>query len=173
MKTVLITGPIGSGKSEVRRYLESEGFPVYDCDSRTKDLYESVPGLKAEIEESLGISWSQIGVIFTDAARRRKLEGIVYPLVVSDILEWKSALVSRLAFIESAVAMDKHEFDGLYDEVLLVEAPASVRLERNPKAAQRDSLQSFDRARVSYIIENDLTIEELHKKTDQILCRLI
>ena len=107
MKTVLITGPIGSGKSEVRRYLESEGFPVYDCDSRTKALYDAIPGLKARIEVELGISWSQIGVIFTDAARRQKLESIVYPFVVRDILEWKSGLMSRLAFIESAVAMDK------------------------------------------------------------------
>ena len=157
----------------VRRYLESEGFPVYDCDSRTKALYDAIPGLKARIEVELGISWSQIGVIFADAARRQKLESIVYPFVVRDILEWKSGLMSRLAFIESAVAMDKREFDGLYDEVLLVDAPAAARFGRNPKAAQRDSLQSFDRARVSYIIENDSTIEELHKKTDQILCRLI
>ena len=49
MKTFLVTGPIGSGKSEVCRYLASKGYPVYDCDSRTKGLYESVPGLKSRI----------------------------------------------------------------------------------------------------------------------------
>lgn len=174
MKTVLVTGPIGSGKSEVCRYLASKGLPVYDCDSRTKALYDKVPGLKAGIEKALGIRWEQIGIIFSDPVRREKLEHIVYPLVLEDIASWKAGLASAgLAFIESAVAMDKKEFDGVYDEVLLVTAAYDVRLKRNPKAEQRDSLQTHERSRADYIIENDSTIEELHIKTEQLLCRLI
>lgn len=173
MKTVLVTGPIGSGKSEVCRYLRSKGYPVYDCDSGTKKLYDAVPGLKSRIEEALGIKWSEIGIIFTDSDRREKLERMVYPLVVRDICEWKAGLDSGLAFIESAIAMDKHEFDRLYDEVLMVTADRQIRNDRNPKAAQRDALQTFDLSRVTYIIENDSTLEDLYKKTDKILCRLI
>lgn len=173
MKTVLVTGPIGSGKSEVCRYLASKGWPVYDCDSRTKALYDSVPGLKTDIEEALGVRWEDIGIIFTDSLRREKLERMVYPLVLADIASWKSGLDSGLAFIESAVAMDKREFDGVYDEVLLVTADYDLRRRRNPKAAQRDALQTHDRSRADHIIENDSTIEELHKKTDELLCRLI
>lgn len=173
MKTVLVTGPIGSGKSEVCRYLASRSYPVYDCDSRTKRLYATVPGLKGRIEEALGVSWDQIGIIFTDSALREKLESIVYPLVVADIWEWKSGLHADLAFIESAIAMEKPQFDGLYDEVLLVTADYARRRERNPKAEQRDALQNFELSKVAYIIENDSTIEELHSKTDDVLCRLI
>lgn len=174
MKTVLVTGPIGSGKSEVCRYLASKGLPVYDCDSHTKALYDTVPGLKAGIEKALGIRWEQIGIIFSDPVRREKLEHIVYPLVLEDIASWKAGLDSAgLAFIESAVAMDKKEFDCVYDEVLLVTAPYDVRRKRNPKAEQRDSLQTHERSRADYIIENDSTIEELHIKTEQLLCRLI
>lgn len=173
MKTVLVTGPIGSGKSEVCRYLKSKGYPVYDCDSRTKSLYDSVPGLKARIEKALEISWDNIGVIFTDRHKRELLESIVYPLVVQDIIAWKSGLESDLAFIESAIAMEKHDFDSLYDEVLMVTADCQIRKARNPKVAQRDGLQSFDLSKVTYMIENDSTLEELHKKTDKILCKLI
>ena len=173
MKTVLVTGPIGSGKSEVCRYLASKGFPVYDCDSRTKGLYESVPGLKSRIERALDIKWEQLPVIFTDSARREALERIVYPLVVRDILDWKSGLRADAAFIESAIAMQKKVFDGLYDEVLLVTTDASVRRGRNPKAAQRDALQTFDLPGIRHVIENNSSIEELHRKTDEILCRLI
>lgn len=173
MKTFLVTGPIGSGKSEVCRYLASKGYPVYDCDSRTKGLYESVPGLKNRIEAALGIDWSEIGIIFSDSGRRETLERIVFPLVADDIRAWKSGLDSRLAFIESAIATEKKEFDGLYDGVLLVTADYSLRCGRNPKAAQRDSLQTFDLTGADWVLENDSTIEELHLKTDDILCRLI
>lgn len=173
MKTFLVTGPIGSGKSEVCRYLASKGYPVYDCDSRTKGLYESVPGLKSRIETALGIDWSEIGIIFSDSGRRETLERIVFPLVADDIRAWKSGLDSRLAFIESAIATEKKEFDGLYDGVLLVTADYSLRCGRNPKAAQRDSLQTFDLTGADWVLENDSTIEELHLKTDDILCRLI
>lgn len=173
MKTFLVTGPIGSGKSEVCRYLASKGYPVYDCDSRTKGLYESVPGLKSRIETALGIDWSEIGIIFSDSRRREMLERIVFPLVAEDIRAWKSGLDSRLAFIESAIATEKKEFDGLYDGVLLVTADYSLRCGRNPKAAQRDSLQTFDLTGADWVLENDSTIEELHLKTDDILCRLI
>ena len=173
MKTFLVTGPIGSGKSEVCRYLASKGYPVYDCDSRTKGLYESVPGLKSRIETALGIDWSEIGIIFSDSGRRETLERIVFPLVADDIRAWKSGLYSRLAFIESAIAADKREFDGLYDGVLLVTADYGLRRGRNPKAAQRDSLQTFDLTGADWVLENDSTIEELHLKTDDILCRLI
>ena len=72
MRAILVTGPIGSGKSEVCRYLASLDFPVYDCDSRTKMLYSLVPGLKCSIEERLGIPWSQIGTVFSDPALRCK-----------------------------------------------------------------------------------------------------
>ena len=39
MKTVAVTGGIGSGKSTVCRLLSSRGIPVYDCDSSAKGLW--------------------------------------------------------------------------------------------------------------------------------------
>ena len=50
MKTLVITGGIGSGKSVVSEYLSSKGIPVYDCDSRTKALYYENPLLVMDIE---------------------------------------------------------------------------------------------------------------------------
>lgn len=173
MKTILVTGPIGSGKSEVCRYIASKGYPVYDCDSRTKLLYENVPGLKRRIEEALEIEWSGISVIFRDAERRRKLEDIVYPLLVDDILSWKRESDSPVIFIESAIALDKPQLDGLYDEVLLVTADLQTRIARNPKAVERNGLQSFDEDMIDYRIYNDSTLESLHNKTDELLCKLI
>lgn len=164
MRTVLVTGAIGSGKSEVCRYLASKGFPVYDSDSRTKALYEKVPGLKQKIEEALEVPFSGISIIFRDDRKREALESLVYPLLIEDFTGWRASQDCATVFLESALALDKPAFDGLYDEVLLIEADKERRTLRNPKVAERDSLQSFDRSRADHIIENNSTIGWLHRK---------
>jgi dephospho-CoA kinase len=173
MRTVLVTGPIGSGKSEACRYLASLDFPVYECDARTKLLYSMVPGLKCSIEERLDLPWSEIGKVFSDPAKLRTLEEMVYPYVVEDLRGWKAAQTAPLLFVESAIALDKPQFDGLYDQVLLVTAPFEVRVQRNPKAAERNALQSFDPARIDYTVDNDSTPEALQLKIRQLICKLI
>ena len=167
MKTVLVTGGIASGKSELCRYLSSKGFAVYDSDSRTKALYESVPGLKERVEDALGVPFSEIGIIFSDDARREKLEAVVYPEVLKDFLEWKSSQAGRAVFFESAVAASKAVFDGQWDEIWLVRAPLEARLKRNPKTAGRLSSQTeVDATQADVVIDNDSSLEELHKKVD-------
>ena len=173
MKTILVTGPIGSGKSAACRYLASLDFPVYDCDSRTKMLYSLVPGLKCSIEERLDLSWSEIGRVFEDPDKLRTLEQMVYPYVVEDLRKWKEAQCGPLLFVESAIALDKPQFDALYDEVLLVTAPLELRAARNPKVAARDALQSFDPARINHTVVNDGTKEQLQQQIRQLICKLI
>ncbi len=173
MRTILVTGPIGSGKSEVCKYLASLGFPVYECDARTKMIYSLVPGLKCSIEERLGLPWSEIGRVFAEPDKLRMLEEMVYPHVLEDLKAWKAAQKTSLLFVESAIALDKPQFDGLYDKVLLVTAPYEVRVQRNPKAAERDALQAFDSARADWVLENEGTKEELNIKIRQLICKLI
>lgn len=169
-KTVLITGPIGSGKSAVCARLRELGFPVYDCDSRTKALYDSVPGLKARIEEALGVPFSEAGVIFRDASKRRALEAVVYPEVLEDLSAWKAEQTSETLFMESAIALEKREFDGTYDEVWLVRAPYETRLGRNPLVAERSGSQApADPDKATFIIDNDSSLEELYRKTDKLV----
>lgn len=173
MTTILVTGLIGSGKSEVCKYLESKGYPVYECDSKLKRLYRDIPGLMHSIEKALGISWSEIGIIFDDSEKRRLLETMAYPYLVKDIEEWKSSLDGPLAFIESAIATEKSQFDHLYEKVLHICAERHIRLARNPKAEHRDVIQSVDISKVDYTIENNSTKEALHTLIDDFLCKLI
>lgn len=168
MTTILITGPIGSGKSLACRYLESKGYPVYDSDSRTKALYDSVPGLKDTLEQELGIPFHQLYLIFTDPDKKKRLEDIVYPLVAADIAAWKTSLDAPVAIIESANALGKPLFESLYDKVLLITAPYSERVHRNPKTAGRNSLQSFDESSADWVVINDGTKQELFDKIDNI-----
>ena len=169
-RTVLITGPIGGGKSEVCRYLASRGFPVYDTDSRTKALYKNVPGLLERLENELGVPYSDFDIIFSDKGKRDRIENIVYPLVYDDIVSWKASLQNcGTLFIESAVAGERPLFRPLYDELWLVSAPMELRMARNPKVKERDAAQGFGHSPADRIIENDGTIEDLHKKIEKFL----
>ena len=154
MKTVLVTGGIGSGKSAVCAYLASRGVPVYDSDSRTKALYTSDPALLPALESALGISLRDASgkfdrhalaaVIFADAEARTNLEKIVYPVVLRDFLSWREACshapwcgYGTVPFVvmESAVAAHKAPFDAVFDKIVAVAAPLETRVLR---AMERD-----------------------------------
>ena len=166
MTTVLVTGPIGGGKSTVCSYLASAGMPVYDCDSRCKALYTEVPGLK---ERELGIPFPELRRVFDAPEKLSKLESIVYPLLLKDLEAWKHAQSGPLAFVESAIALEKPGFRHVWDKVLMVTAPASLRLMRNPQAALRDTYQHYDNSLVDYTIDNDSDLESLFAKVDKYL----
>ena len=76
---------------------------------------------------------------------------------------------SELLFVESAIALDKPCFYGLWDSVLLISARKSLRLERNKDTARRDSIQSFDPSKVDVIVRNDGSREALYKQLDDYL----
>lgn len=170
METILVTGGIASGKSMVCRYLESKGYPVYDTDSRTKALYDSIPGLKERIEKAIGIPFSRIAVIFEYPSKREALEALVYPLVVEDIMKWKAGQKSDVVFIESAIALDKPIFNGLYDKVWLVTAPIEQRLQRNRHTAERAVTQRLpDPSEADATITNDSSLESLYIQIDKLI----
>lgn len=169
MRTTLVTGGIGSGKSEVCRFLAQKGLPVYDCDSRCKALYDEVPGLKSRIEKQLGLPFDRWTEIFSDPALLARLESLAFPALLEDIHSWKDSLTAERCFIESATALDKPAFYGLWDDVWLVTADYATRLKRNPKVAERASSQHYDVSLADEVIVNDGTLEELYKKTEQIL----
>ena len=172
MKTILVTGGIASGKTEVCRYLASLGFPVYDSDSRTKGLYSSVPGLKARVEAAAGAPFSELSVIFRDAGARRRVEAVVHPEVLRDFVEWRSGQKGEKVFFESAIALQNPLFDHLWDEIWLVKAPDALRIARNPRTAERMKAQKdVDESRATHIIVNDSDLESLHRQLNNLLKR--
>lgn len=164
-----MTGPVGSGKSAVCDVLREKGFPVYDSDSEAKKLYGTVPGLKKRIETVLGIPFGELGRIFGDKALRDKLEALVYPFVLADFEKWVSGTDSSVAFMESAVALEKPMFRGVFDEVWLVTAPYSTRVTRHPRVAERNDIQTFDGSMADIVIENDGTIDELKNRINELV----
>lgn len=170
MTRILVTGLIGSGKSAVCAYLSELGYPVYDSDSRTKALYETVPGLKAQIEKTVGVPFSQLPLIFGDETKREALESLVYPLVLDDFRRFVAEEPGDAVFFESAVAFCKPQFAEEFDLTVLVRAPYETRALRNPKVAERSAIQrELDPAAADYVIDNDSGLEELRDRVDRML----
>lgn len=194
--TLLITGGIGSGKSLVSRYMEELGVSVYDSDSRTKALYEgellsrleTALGTRLRTEEGRFDKRALARLIFSDNVNMSKMERVVYPAVIEDFEAWKNEVSGgvsedigksggKIVAMESALALTKPAFIGIFDIVLAVRAPEELRVKRAcerdgvDEAAVRERIrnQSVDVSAADYIIDNDGTPEELRAKTEAVL----
>lgn len=149
MRTLAVTGGIGSGKSYVVRMFAALGVPVYDADSRTKRLYGSDPELLASLQSILGQDLVRDGVldrqymasrIFSDRDILSRVEAVVFPRVLRDFMAWKNAREMEVAagsggnagfvIMESALYLEKPALAGSADKVLTVVCPVETRVER-------------------------------------------
>ena len=180
MKTILVTGPIGSGKSAVCALLKERGIPVYDADARTKGLYDRRPALVAALEQALALPLTTpegrldrarlAARIFSDPEARSRVEALVYPAVLQDFRRWRSRQKGApFVVLESAVLLSKPAFDGLADAAVLVTAPQELRLARvmardgctRLQALARMAAQDCPWEKAQVVLPNDGTPEAL------------
>lgn len=180
MKVLTVTGGIGSGKSLVCRILHDEyGFPHYDSDARVKWLYDNHPHLLDEIEKKLGESYRDkdgsfcasalAGRIFSDRKALEAVESLVFPALMEDFRSFaEPAPEDGYVVFESATILEKPQFDGFSDFVVVVDAPFDVRLKR---AACRDGAgQSAVMARMAnQSLMNRISEGEKDERVDFIL----
>ena len=149
MEILVVTGGIGSGKSEVCRILHEEfGCGVYDADRRVKQLYDVHPTLLKDIESMTGkgmrdeegrfVPSRLSALIFSDRTILEAVERLVFPALKEDFSHWaKSHAEDDFVVLESATILEKPELAGFGDKVMVVDAPVSERLER---ASARDGV---------------------------------
>lgn len=138
MIKIAITGGIGSGKSVVSRLLKVLSFPVYDADSRAKELMNTSEVIKTRLISLLGDAAYKGGeldrtyvasVVFSDRSLLQKMNEVVHPQVKDDFRAWSSGQSSRVVFLESAILFESG-FETVVDYVWLVWAPERLRIER-------------------------------------------
>lgn len=199
MSVVLVTGGIGSGKSEVCRILQDDyGIPCYNADSKVKELYVAHPHLLTDIEETLGVSLRDsegnfspallAERIFSSETELEKVEALVFPALADDFEMWKSRQRSGNVIIESATALEKDSLSYLYEKVVVVDAPFEVRLSRAcaRDASAKDAVmrrmnvqvlmnrisEGFVDNRVDYLLENDSDLGDLKKKVADMVSKI-
>lgn len=198
MLTVIVTGGIGSGKSAVCALLAQRGIPVYDSDSRVKELYACRRRLVPQLEKALGSPLRQAdgtldkarlaALIFSDESARETLESIVYPVLLKDFLRWRSRQKTPFVVLESAIILSKPVFDGLADAVVLVDAPEELRIQRvmqrdgatREEVLRRLSAQSIPMEKVDVTLLNEGSPEELSAAVERVffdknsyICKLL
>jgi len=195
MKTVIITGGIGSGKSSVCKYLASKGVPVYDCDARAKELYDQSPIILKSLEKTLGRDLRGAdgkldrkllaSIIFNDDKALEMVDSIVHPAVIEDFNRWKETFADApFVVMESALAFGNKRILSLGDKVLLVTAPLATRLQRamdRDNAAESAVMSRINAQDRKYFgidnkadaeIVNDGKLDELYHKVDLVFARL-
>lgn len=173
MLKVGLTGGIGSGKSTVAKVFRALGVPVYDSDSRAKQLMAGEP-LRERITALLGgeaykdgrLDTALIaGRVFTDRTLLDRLNGIVHPAVMEDFRDWAGRMRRRgyqYAVQENAIMFD-HGFDRDMDLTITVSAPEQ---ERAARAAARDGRNIAD---VMNRIANQITDSEREARADYVI----
>lgn len=197
---LVVTGGIGSGKSQVCGILSKMGLSAqYNADLRAKALYEEHPTLLAQIEKSLCCSFRDrdgrfvpsllASRIFTDRQALETVEAHLFPALMEDFQSFAGSCGEDIVVFESATVLEKSQFDGFGDKIILVDAPFETRLERacrrdgsareevlarmlNQKLMNDLSSGAVD-PRIDCVIINDGTLEDLESRTGNAINSLI
>lgn len=183
MEILVITGGIGSGKSEVCRILqECYSCGVYNADERVKFLYDIHPTLLNDIETLTGDSLrdgdgrfvpSRLSArIFSDRRLLKEVEKLVFPALMDDFRSWAEGYADdRFVAFESATILEKPELQGFGDKVVLVDAMVETRLER---ACLRDSAprESIYARMLNQKMMNSISDGEMKPEVDAVIHNL-
>ncbi len=156
MKTVAITGNIGSGKSWVCELFSLHlGIPIYSSDDAAKRMYFQ-PDVRDKLMQRFGndfyLSDTELNrkliadLIFYDETAQHDLEAILYPALFVDFAQWMAKQDAPYVLFESALVFEKR-LESRFDTVVMVSASESTRLRR---AMERDHCaEAIVRARMA------------------------
>ncbi len=175
MKTLGVTGGIGSGKTAACRFFEDLGARVVYADDEAKRLMAEDASLRAAISDAFGAeSYDAEGRLnrahlaartFGDPEQVARLNALVHPRVRDEMLrlidEARSAGVNLLVY-EAALIYETGA-DRVLDHVVVVDAPLETRIAR---VMERDGV---GREAVLARIAHQMPAAELRRRADFVL----
>jgi dephospho-CoA kinase len=182
-----LTGGIGSGKSTVSALLAARGAVIIDADRIAREVVEpGTPGL-ARIVEAFGDGVlaadgsldraALAAVVFADPDARRRLDGIVHPLVRARATELAAEAPPDSVLVNDVPLLVETGQASSYDLVLVVEADPATRVSRLVQrgltaedARARIAAQASDgqrRAVADVVLDNGGTPEQLAAQVDR------
>jgi dephospho-CoA kinase len=187
MLVVGLTGGIGSGKSLAAQFFAELGALVIDADQLARDAIERGSEGFDELIATFGDSILNNGLvdrralgelIFRDADARRKLEGIIHPIVRQEFeaavasLEKNQILIYEIPLLFETKAMER------FDYIVTVESDLQLRKERllkkglrNSEIESRIAAQASREERVSIadqVFENNGSEDELLRSVENL-----
>ena len=138
MKTVGLTGGIGSGKTTIATMFNELGIPIYIADIEAKKLTNSSEEIKAELLKILGDNaYNEDGLnrkyvadqIFNDAELLKKVNKIIHPQVAKHFKNWAKQQSEAYCIKEAAILFENGGYKEC-DYTILVTAPKETRIDR-------------------------------------------
>lgn len=192
-----LTGGIASGKSAVADRLAERGAVIVDSDVLAREVV--APGTEAlgAIEKRFGSAVLRAGsdgrheldraalgaLVFADPQARRDLEAIVHPAVRSRALELTRAAPAGSVVVQVIPLLVETGQQGSFDRVVVVDIDPELQLRRlmNRNGLTREQSMARINAQLTReqrlaaadeVVENNGTIEQLHRAVDALWSRL-
>lgn len=188
---IALTGGIGSGKSTVATQWVELGATEIDADQLAREVVQ--PGSKglSQVLDAFGHDLLQADGhlnraelakrAFTSDESRKRLEGILHPLV-QELAKEKTAAIDGIVVYTIPLLVESNSKLN-FDKVVTISCPAEVRIERlinrglsRHEALQRIAAQATDaqrEARADVVIDSNCTLEELKTRARETYMELI
>jgi dephospho-CoA kinase len=191
-----IAGGIGSGKSFIAGLFAAQGCAVIDSDAQVRTAYTDPEVLwtlrewwgEAVFHADGSVNRTAIAQrVFADPLERRRLEGLLHPLVGRLRQRQMEELANTpgiVAFIWDTPLLFEAGLSGQCDAILFVETPLEMRQERvsrtrrwsSEELLRRENLQwPLDRKRQisDYVIQNTADAVDARKQVRDVLSRIL
>lgn len=188
-----LTGGVASGKSTVSSILRELGAVVIDADQLARDVVaRGTAGLEAVVAEFGPEVLTPDGdldrpavakLVFADEDARRRLEGIIHPLVFAEVARLEQEAPPGALVVHDIPLLAESGRADTFDAVVVVDAPEEIQVERavrdrgwtREEARARIAAQASReqrRAVATYVIENTGSLEELRAQVEEVHNRL-
>ncbi|WP_413290209.1 dephospho-CoA kinase [Bdellovibrio sp. HCB337] len=195
MKWIGITGGIATGKSTVTTRLRTLGYEVLDADAISHQVTgpggAALPQIFTVFGPSVrtsdgGLDRKALGhLVFGREDQRKKLEGIIHPLVRAEVAKEKVRLQDegqKVAFYDVPLLFEK-QMEKDFDAVLLVSSTEDLQLQRLMKRNSLTEAEARSRLlsqipiqekekKTKYIIHNTRDLSHLENEVDRLLKEL-
>ncbi len=184
IRTVGLTGGIGSGKSTVAGMFAELGVPAFDLDRAGAEVVapgsEGIARIIAEFGTGFLLPDGSLdrgklaAHCFSDPGRTQQLNDLLHPLIWETANVWLAQQSTRYAVIEASVLIESGGIDRI-DELIVVMADLETRWQRirsrenmsrglfeNIVARQCDDAERLQLA--DYVLRNDGSLDELRRQ---------
>jgi len=189
-KRVGLTGGVASGKSTVAALLIELGAVVVDSDQLAREVVEpGTPGLEAVVAELGDTVLTEEGrldrpalgaLVFGDDDARRRLEGILHPLIRARAAEIEAATEPDALVVHDIPLLVETGQADRFDAVLVVDVPEDIQEERMVRergwtvedARARIAAQAGRderRAAATHVIDNTGTLDDLRERVTEVV----
>lgn len=188
MIKVALTGNIASGKSSVKKIIETSGFEVLDTDEighalLTKNNSELIEafGIEKVFDDDGNFDRKKLGeLVFNSPEKLKLLNSIIHPQIKKEIRKYfEQKKDCSFVFVEIPLLFEAG-MENLFDKIIIVYAEDAIRVKRlidrngyTEDYAKKRMLSQIPQeekfALVDYIIDNNGTEEELFNSTREVL----